>query len=129
MSPGIVSREGLRGLKLEDIKGKSLLDLGDLLVDELIFLYDRCNLRSKSQPLGEGSQSLFPLPLSAVREPGSSKGSFVRAMCAGLNLLYGGPVDEKGECVTACKAKGVELLEKAAQEIEETRRFFRRCFV
>lgn len=119
VSPRAVSLKGLSGLNFEDFKGKSLMDLGGLLEDELMFLHQKCSLHSKSQPMGEGTHSLFPLPLSAVQDPGSSKGSFVRALCVGLNLLYGGPVDEKRESVAACRVNGVRLLENVVGEAEE----------
>ena len=104
-------------LRLLDLKGKEFSVIGDLLADVLISLYQSTGLHSKSQTMGEGSNSLFPLPLSAVQDPESPKGRFVRAMCIGLNTLYGAPVDEKRSSWSRCRSEGVKHLETTADEL------------
>ena len=86
------------------LEGKKLVAMGDLLMKIMNDLCFEEFSHSKLQPMGKGSDLIFPLPWSSDIVKRSSHPEMVSATCRALNSLYGVSADgEKREPGPTCE--------------------------
>ena len=93
-----------------NLEGRKVVEMGDLLNEILDGFQSFGFLHSRSQPLGIGTEQIFPLPLSSEIIRGSAFPSMAPATCRALNYLHGETAERQKQKLSAGCKRALEFV-------------------